>query len=679
MRVSIQVRDEQSGRLSTGAAPSLPEAYTVVTDAEAGRAVGSVPAEIAIFDDLRRSGESSLRGAEDAGLLACWRVPYQDDAGQVVGVFNIFCTEARNPTQAELDLVGEFSRIAGLAVERARIDASLRQAAAVFEATREGVIITDLAPRIVSANRAFTEITGYTLEEARGANPSLIRSGRQDDAFFKSMWNSVIETGHWQGEIWNRRKNGELFPQLLTVSTVYDDAGRPSHYVGVMTDISQLKHSEAKLEHLAHHDPLTGLPNRLLLQSRLQHALERAERHGARVAVLYIDLDRFKNVNDSLGHPVGDTLLDALAQRLLGRLRDEDTLGRLGGDEFLLILENAKRPEDAANMAQALIALLEKPFSLPGGHEVYVGASIGISLFPEDGTSVTELVQHADVAMYKAKEMGRNTCSFYTPALTHAANERLEMEARLRRALQQNEFVLHYQPQVDMATGAVAGCEALLRWNDPERGMIPPDRFVPLAEETGLIVPIGDWVLAEACSQARVWREQGLPVPSISVNISTRQLRQPGFAGSVAQALQASGLEPERLKLELTESMIMHHEEHAEGLLRELKTLGVRLSIDDFGTGYSSLAYLKRFPIDELKIDRSFVQDLTDDSNDMEIAAAIISMAHSLRLNVVAEGVETSAQREFLAAQGCQSFQGFLVSRPVPAAEFERLPGVHRS
>ncbi len=683
MRVSILVRDPHNGRLFTGAAPSLPAFFNAAMDSlesEVGQGsccTSAATGETVIVEDIRTHPYwvPYVELAERAGLRACWSIPFQDAAGQVLGSFGIYYDQKRSPTPAELDLIGEFARIAGLAVERSRADATLRQAAAVLASTREGVMVTDLQSHIVSVNRAFTTITGYTEAEVLGRNPSLLRSGREDQAFYQAMWNGIQETGYWQGEIWSRRKNGELFPQLLTVSTVYDSEGQPGNYVGVMTDISRLKDTEARFEHLAHHDPLTNLPNRLLLQTSLRHALDTAERYKRHIGVLYIDLDRFKNINDSLGHPAGDELLAALARRMLDRLREDDTLCRLGGDEFLLILENLQRPEDAASVAQNLIGLLGQPFRLSSGHEVYVGASIGISLYPEDGASCTELIQHADVALYQAKESGRNTYSFYTPALTLAANERLGLEARLRRALAQDEFVLHYQPQVDSRTGGLIGCEALVRWNDPEQGLISPARFIPLAEETGLIVPLGEWVLRQACTQARAWLDAGLPPLDMAVNLSARQLRQTDLAERVAAVLQQTGLPADQLKLEITESMIMGHGEEAVVMLQALKALGLRLSIDDFGTGYSSLAYLKRFPIDELKIDQGFVRDITQDGNDMEIAAAIIGMAHSLHLKVLAEGVETEVQRGFLQQQGCQAFQGYLFSRPMPAEEFTRLLG----
>ncbi|MGB7647170.1 MAG: diguanylate cyclase, partial [Pseudomonas fluorescens] len=463
MKVSIQLRDRHDGSLHTGAAPSLP---TFFNDALEGMepALGmgacgtaAVTGEPVIVEDIRVHPYCVpfVDLAERANLRACWSIPFKDKTGEVLGIFSIHYYQPRTPNQGELDLIGEFARIAGLAVERSRADAILRQAAAVLKSTSEGVVVTDLRTRIVSANRAFTVITGYTEAQVLGRNPLILRSGREDKLFFQAMLSSIKATGNWRGEIWSRRSNGELFPQLLTVSTVYGDDGLPSNYVGVMTDLSQIKDTEARFEHLVHHDPLTALPNRLLLQSRLAHALDAATRHQQQLAVLYIDLDRFKNINDSLGRPVGDELLESLARRLLERLRGEDTLGRLGGDEFLLILENLQRPEDAASIARELIESLDQPFRLPSGHEVYVGASIGISLFPDDGTSCTKLIQHADVAVYQAKEAGRNTFAFYTPALTQVANDRLAMEARLRHALIQRELLLHYQPQIDMHSGGL--------------------------------------------------------------------------------------------------------------------------------------------------------------------------------------------------------------------------------
>ncbi len=561
----------------------------------------------------------------------------------------------------------------GAAVERHHSLERLRLWAAAFESTRDGVVITDLKPRVVAINRAYSEITGYSEDEVMGRNPGLLRSERHPAAFYREMWRSLNENGHWQGEVWNRRRNGEVYPQWLNLAEVRGPQGRPTHYVGVLTDISELKRSEAQLQKLAHYDPLTSLPNRTLALLRLERAINDARRHDHGVGVLFIDLDRFKNINDSFGHPVGDELLEQLARRLATRVRAEDTLARLGGDEFLLVLERIEDPSEAGVVAESLIGLLDTPFTLSGGQEVYVGSSVGISIFPRDSDTPTGLIQHADAALYKAKADGRKTFSYFTAELGVAAKKRIELETRLRRAVERKEFILHYQPKLAVADGRIIGCEALVRWVSPELGMVQPSDFIPLAEETGLIEPIGEWVMREACRQAARWRREGRPELTVAVNVSARQLWQTALPARVAGILRETGLDPARLELELTESVIMGQETLAAERFGQLKSLGVKLAIDDFGTGYSSLAYLKRFPIDVLKIDRSFIRDIPGDANDMEIAAAIIAMSRALRLTVVAEGVETPAQLAFLAETACYAYQGYLFSPPVPAEDFEHL------
>ncbi len=553
--------------------------------------------------------------------------------------------------------------------QRKRVEEALRLAAAVFEFTRDGVLITDLVPRILAVNRAFTEVTGFTEAEVRGQSPAVLSSGRQDAAFYAAMWASLGETGHWQGEIWNRRKDGEVYPEWLRISLIHDERGAPSHYVGVFTDISQLKQSEARLESLAHYDPLTGLPNRRLVESRLQQALARARRHAQRVAVLFIDLDRFKAINDSLGHAVGDDLLVAIGERLKQRLREEDTLARLGGDEFVLLVEAVPHLEDAAVVAQSLIERLQEPFRLSAGHEVYIGASIGISFFPDDANDAAALIQYADVAMYQAKGQGRNTYRFYTKALTDSANRRLALETRLRQALSRDEFVLHYQPIVAADDRRLLGLEALVRWEPSGLETVSPCDFIPVCEETGLIVPLGEWVLHKACEQLKAWLDAGCRPIFIAVNLSVRQLRYPDMARHIYETLQAVDLAPNLLQLELTESSTIDQGEKAVAALDELKALGLRLAIDDFGTGYSSLAHLKRFQVDRLKVDRTFVHNLLRDHNDRQITVTIIEMAHSLQLEVIAEGVETAEQRDWLASVGCDAFQGFLFSPPLTAED----------
>ena len=541
----------------------------------------------------------------------------------------------------------------------------LKLAQVVFQNALEALVVTDTNGIIESVNPAFTTMTGYSAKEVIGKNTSIVKSDRQDDAFYQQLWQQLKKAGHWQGEIWNRRKNGENYPQLLTINTSYELNHSPSHYVGVMTDISQIKDSEAHLQHLAHYDPLTDLPNRTLLQIHLQHALNLAITNKNKLAVLFIDLDRFKNINDSLGHSFGDALLVELSQRLRNKLPISDSLCRMGGDEFLLIMENISSPEEASETAQLILNIIEPSFILNDEYEVYVNASIGICLYPEDGSTAESLVQNADIAMYQAKQEGRNTYRFYTPELTERVRQRLEMEAKLRRALSNDEFILHYQPQVDSSSGLIIGCEALVRWQPKDQDLVSPAEFIPLAEDTGLIVPIGKWVLKEACTQAKKWLDSGYSFGTISVNLSVRQLYYEDISKTVREVLQQTGLPANRLKLELTESMIMEGGPKAVNLMQSLKDLGVSLSLDDFGTGYSSLSYLKRFPLDELKIDQSFVKDLTENKVDQGIVIIIIEMAKTFKLEVIAEGVETKSQLNFLIENGCTASQGYYFSRPL--------------
>lgn len=553
----------------------------------------------------------------------------------------------------------------------------LRLAAAVFETTREGVMITDVDRQIQRVNRAFTEITGYSQFEAVQQSTRLLRSGRHPPEFYSAMWDEINRTGHWQGEIWNRRKNGELYPELLSISTVKDAAGQICNYVGVFADISKLKASEQELEFLAHHDPLTKLPNRMLLMSRLQHSISQAQRQHTQLAIVMLDLDRFKDVNDSFGHMAGDDLLQMVAGRLTARLRAADTVCRLGGDEFVVLLEDIAHPETAARIATDIIATVNEPWLLSNGNEVRVGASIGIALYPEHGGAPAELLQHADTALYQAKNEGRNCFKYFSEELTRAARERIGTEFRLRQAIEKNEFRLFYQPQLCVGTGEIVGAEALIRWQTGGE-LIPPLKFIPIAEETGLITGIGNWVLNEACRQGKAWLDAGLPPIRIAVNLSPHQFLHNDICAIVANTLAETGFPAEYLELELTESALMKREKEAIDILNRLHDLGIHLAIDDFGTGYSSLAYLKSFPLDVLKIDKSFIDDIPMQSDDMEITATIIAMAKTLRMQVIAEGVETRAQMAFLSSRNCDFYQGYFASKPLPADEFEIFLKQHR-
>lgn len=557
--------------------------------------------------------------------------------------------------------------------ERMRAQTELLLSASVFDNSREGILITDSAQRILRANPAFSRLTGYDEAEIRGKTPKLLQSGHQPPDFYLDMQGNLSENGQWQGEVLDRRRDGEIIPILLSISAVKDASGKILHYVAIHTDISQIKQSEARLEYQARHDPLTGLSNRLMLHLRTEHALERARRENTLAALLMLDLDRFKDINDSFGHLMGDALLREVAERLTRRVRNADTVSRLGGDEFTVLLEHIDNPDEAAHVAQDLIAMLSEPFRLPNGSEVVVGATVGIALFPAHGDSEQTLLQGADAALYQAKAEGRGHYRFFSDVLTLAARERIAMETNLRRALAQNELRVHFQPQVDIKSDEIVGAEALVRWMSPEDGLIPPARFIPVAEQTGLIEAIGRWVMLETCRQGQRWLAAGLPPLTLAVNVSPRQIMHGDLIETVASILKETGFPAQRLELEMTESALIENQEHVLEVLGRLRRLGVRIAIDDFGTGYSSLAYLKRFPIDVLKVDKSFVDDIPRLSDDMEITATIIAMAHTLRLKVLAEGVETAAQLDFLKAHGCDFYQGYLKSRPLPAEEFAAL------
>jgi diguanylate cyclase (GGDEF)-like protein/PAS domain S-box-containing protein len=557
--------------------------------------------------------------------------------------------------------------------EREESERKLRRAATVFTSSHEGIVVASLKGEVLAVNPAFTSITGYPEAEILGRNLSLLQSGHHDKTFYKQLWQSISEKGYWRGEIWNRRRSGEVYPEWLTISAVKDAAGKVANYVGVFSDISLIKQSQEQLEYLAYHDPLTGLPNRAMLKDRLDHAVERLHRSGAHGAVMFMDLDRFKAVNDSYGHPVGDEVLKSVAQRLAGRLREGDTLARLGGDEFVVLLEDLESPESVAVVARDLITLFNQLFDIGEDRQVSLGLSIGICLFPEDAEHTDDILQHADAALYQAKQAGRNTYRFYTEALTQAAREKLSLESSLRMAIERDQLVLHYQPLLDLQTRKIIGVEALVRWDSPEHGFISPGTFIPLAEETGLIVPLGEWVMREACGQMRAWLDQGLELGTVAVNLSPVQFRHEDLLGMVRSALEESRLDPRYVELEITESGLMDNIEAVELRIDRLKAMGLRMSIDDFGTGYSSMAYLQRFSIDKLKIDQSFTRAIEENRLEQPLVTTIVSLARSLKLQVLAEGIETEVQLNYLRALGCDLGQGYLFSRPLPAQEITRL------
>lgn len=552
--------------------------------------------------------------------------------------------------------------------ERTRSQESLRLAGEVYEHSSEAILITDAQVRIIDVNPAFTAMTGFSRQEVLGKNPRFLQSGQHDAGFYRKMWDSLHQSGQWQGEIWNRDKSGNFFPELLTINAVKNGRGQTTHYIGIATDISRLKESEAHLLHLAHFDQLTRLPNRALFRDRLQQSLFQAEREGWLVAVLFLDLDCFKDVNDSLGHQAGDQLLRTVARRLDRFMRKSNTVARLGGDEFTILLQDVVSLENVALVAGRIMGAFAEPFMVDD-REIFISASIGIAIYPNDGQNAETLLKNADTAMYHAKNQGRGQFQFFSEEMQTRVNHRLAMQNSLRRAVDREEFALLYQPRVDLASGSVVGVEALLRWRRPGGKLVAPGEFIAMAEETGLILPIGEWVLRTACLQNMAWAAKSPRPLRMAVNLSVLQLKRQNIHALIMKVLQETGLPPAGLELELTESILMENIREPLADLAALKEAGVHISVDDFGVGYSSLSYLQRLPVHALKIDQSFVREIVSASDDAVIVKTIIAMARSLGLKVVAEGVETPQQMAFLRRQGCDEAQGFLISHPLPAAD----------
>lgn len=547
----------------------------------------------------------------------------------------------------------------------------LRLHAQVFSNASIGIMITDTQLRIMSVNQAFTVTTGYTEEEAVGHTPQLLHSGVQNQHFYVNMWKSIHTTGNWQGEIWNKRKNGQVYPQWISITTLHDQEGRISNYIGMFSDITERKQSEEQLKYMAHYDILTGLPNRTLLHDRLNEAISMAQASGTIVAMLFVDLDRFKMVNDSLGHAMGDRLLQRIADRLKATAREQDTVSRQGGDEFLLVLPGLSRSDEALELAHSFLQEIRRPVCIDD-HDLFLHASIGISLFPEHGSDFDTLVKYADLAMYRAKEQ-RSGVKLFNTDIGQTFLRKLNLENELRWAISRRELSLHYQPQVSSKGMKLCGTEVLLRWHHPVFGFVPPSEFIPIAEETGSIIDIGRWVLQEVCTQLKSWQHNGYDAPTIAVNISVRQIQHSDLVESVRSCIQQSGCDPHRLLFEITESSSMSDIESVLPTLLELKSIGIRIAIDDFGKGHSALGSINQFPIDVLKIDKSFVQELTYDTKSLLIMKAIIAMAHGMNLTVIAEGIETKEQMESLRALRCDMVQGYWIDRPMPLEQFQML------
>ncbi len=558
-------------------------------------------------------------------------------------------------------------------LEQAREDAEtvaeeLRLYANAFDSSGEAMLISDRFNRIVKANATFTAQTGYSLDEVLDKDPKMLGSGKTPRVVYEEMWRCLQDNGFWGGELWDRKKTGEVYPKWASISAIRNAEQALMFYIASFSDISERKANEARIDYLAHHDPLTGLINRYNLENRLDQALLSAHRDDLRAAVIFIDMDRFKTINDTLGHHVGDLLLIEVARRLRDSVRDSDIVARLGGDEFVVVLTGMRYNMDAAPLAEKILRALGQPYSIES-NELHSSPSIGIAVFPNDGEDVPTLMKNADTAMYHAKERGRNNLQYFTAAMNAAASERLGLENDLRLALREDQLHLHYQPQVCARDGRISGVEALARWRHPRLGDIPPLKFIPVAEDSGLIETLGSWVMEEACQQLSVWHAEGIEGICMAVNLSAQQLRSPDLVQSVALLLKRHGLKGSDLELEITESVAMENPERAISQLQALRELGISLAIDDFGTGYSSLSYLKRLPIQVLKLDRTFVRDIETDPSDAEISAATLALAHNLGLAVIAEGVETEGQRDFLVQHQCDYLQGYLFSKPLPAED----------
>lgn len=630
----------------------------------------------AYFDDLIRI--SAQRGEYGPGdpethvarfhALAEQFEPHEFERKRSTGKINLV---SGRPMWVDGKLAGFVTTYTDI-TERKHTERMLQLSETVFNNTAMGIAVTDSQRRIIKVNAAFCAITGYKECEVLGKTHAVLSSGRQGPAFYQEMWREIEKTGSWNGEIWNRKKSGELYAEHLSIKRVVDKTGAVTNYIGIFTDISNYKIAQDQIEQLSFFDALTGLPNRALLRDRLQQVLHAATRHERHVALLLIDLDRLAHINDSLGHRIGDLLLLRLKERWQPLVRATDTLSRHIGDEFAVIVDDLKNAQDAAELAERLLGALNDPFDLEG-QEVNVSACVGISIFPTDGGTADTMLKNADVALHHAKESETGRFQFFKEEMNHAAMERLLIESSLRQALARGEFLIYYQPQVDLVSGRIKGMEALARWQHPELGLVSPAKFIPIAEDTGQIVAIGAWIMKQACLQAREWNASPNTDLTVAVNVSAKQFNHVGFAEQVRQVLQETGLPPHHLELEITESVIMERPEHVVSVMQELRDIGVRFSIDDFGTGYSSLSQLKRFPIDTLKIDQSFTRDIGIDENGTTITRAVIALGRSMQLQVVAEGVETNEQQQFLAEHGCHGMQGYLFSKPVDAAAFSAL------
>lgn len=680
---SILLMDEAGSHLCKGAAPRLPEFFNdAINGVEIGPGVGSCGTAAFLG---KRVVVEQIRGhpywqnykelAAEAGLASCWSEPIYSVSGKILGTFAIYRGEASTPDNQEIALIESAANLIGIAIDRIHAEAELHLAWSIYENSSEAVLVTDTNNRIVALNPAFTNITGYSLGDIQGEDPAVLRSARHDDHFYKTMWDELSQQGFWQGEIWNRRKNGETFPEWLTINVIRNDKGEIQRYVAMGSDITNKMRSDELIWRQANYDCLTDLPNRYMFQDRLEQEIRKSQRQDSLLALMFIDLDNFKDVNDTLGHPVGDQLLIKAAERINSCVRKSDTVARMGGDEFTVMLPELSQTVDGEYLAEQIINVLAEPYSI-NGNTIYAPASIGITFCPDDSSEVDQLISNADQAMYASKNAGRNRLSYFTRSLHDDAQKRLKLLNDLRTAVEYGQFELYFQPIIDLDSSQVTKAEALIRWYHPERGTISPAEFIPLAEESGLIVKIGDWVFRESAAQAKRWYDLLNIKLQISVNMSPVQFQSEALdIPDWLAYLRTLGLHESHLSIEITEGLLLNASNEVKDRLLQFRDAGIEVAIDDFGVGYSALSYLKRFDIDYLKIDQSFIRNLETEQNDLVLSEAIVIMAHKLGLGVIAEGVETEAQRRLLKQIGCDNGQGYLFSRPLPASEFEKFLG----
>ena len=681
MLCSILLLDDLGKHLVTGAAPSLPDYFnTAMNGIEIGLGAAScgttvhTGARVIVEDIQTHPYWKSFKGlAARAGLISSWSQSIRSASGKVLGTFSIYHRTKCIPTGSDIELIENAANLAGIAIDRKHFEDEQQLASLVYQNSAEAMMIADAKNRIIAINPAFSQVTGYNFEEVRGKNAKILSSGRHNEAFYQEMWHSINTSGYWQGEIWDQRKNGEVFPEWLTINAIFNKDGSVHRYVAIFSDISERKQNEELIWKQANYDPLTDLPNRRMFRDRLEQEIKNAHRAGTLLALLFIDLDLFKEVNDTLGHGVGDLLLQEASRRIGVCVRESDTVARLGGDEFMVILSQLPDTSPIEKIAQNIIVALAEPYCL-GNETAYVSASIGITIYPSDALEAEQLVRNADQAMYVSKNEGRNRFSYFTRSLQEAAQTRLKLINDLRGALLANQFKIFFQPIVDLSTGRIYKAEALLRWEHPKRGMVSPMEFIPLAEETGLIIEIGNWVFKESARWAKRWVALCQEDFQISVNVSPIQFRDEGnHIDAWLTYLVELGLSGKNIVVEITEGLLLNADFGVIDNLLKFRDADIQVAIDDFGTGYSSLSYLKKFHIDYLKIDQSFTRNLETDPSDMALSEAIIVMAHKLGLQVIAEGVETLGQQNLLATAGCDYAQGYLFYKPMPAEELEVL------